>query len=219
MEDSELAFVNIIKDYPAIISKSQTPAARKEKADCLKEVQHRYMVHFGKEITDVQIMKKVHNMKSRIKAKTDVNKTGNIKISLKNWEQIFLKFLNGDDCNPTIHRVPGACAVGGGSTSIIPSPSNSEVADTDCMYEQESILQLPLILPADHMDLVGPEVVVPSQSPASGHESVLKRRRLSMETDETRNLSTPELQRLVLLYQLDILKRKRQKLMREEDKQ
>ncbi|XP_049945770.1 uncharacterized protein LOC126427919 isoform X1 [Schistocerca serialis cubense] len=219
MEDSELAFLNIIKDYAAIISKSQTLAARREKADCIKEIQHRYMVNFGKEITDGQIMKKLHNMKSRIKAKTDVNKMGNIKISLKTWEQIFLKFLDGDDCNPTIHRVPGACAVGGGSTSVITSPRNSEVADTDCMYEQESILQLPLTVPDEHMDLVGPEVVIPSQSPASGHESVHKRRRLCMETDETRNLPTPELQRLMLLYQLDILKRNQQKLMRKEDKQ
>ncbi|XP_049795167.1 uncharacterized protein LOC126210082 [Schistocerca nitens] len=163
MKDSELAFVNIIKDYPAIISKSQTLAARREKVDCIKEIQHRYMVSFGKEITDGQIMKKLHNMKSRINAKTDVNKTGNIKISLKNWEQTFLKFLDGDDCNPTIHRVPGACAVGGGSTSVITSPPNSGVADTDCtLYEQESILQLPLIVAADHMDLVGPEVVIPS---------------------------------------------------------
>ncbi|XP_049945771.1 uncharacterized protein LOC126427919 isoform X2 [Schistocerca serialis cubense] len=178
MEDSELAFLNIIKDYAAIISKSQTLAARREKADCIKEIQHRYMVNFGKEITDGQIMKKLHNMKSRIKAKTDVNKMGNIKISLKTWEQIFLKFLDGDDCNPTIHRVPD-----------------------------------------EHMDLVGPEVVIPSQSPASGHESVHKRRRLCMETDETRNLPTPELQRLMLLYQLDILKRNQQKLMRKEDKQ
>jgi hypothetical protein len=35
---SELAFVKIVKGFPAVFSKSQTPEARKEKAESLKEI-------------------------------------------------------------------------------------------------------------------------------------------------------------------------------------
>ncbi|XP_047000169.1 uncharacterized protein LOC124616002 [Schistocerca americana] len=147
-------------------------------------------------------------MKSLIKSKTDVNKTGNIKIYLKNF------------CNPTIHRTPGACA--GFTSVIIPfSGSSSEVIDTDyTFFEPQSVLQQLQIVAAGDTDLLGPKVNKPAQSPVLGGESVLKQWRLSIETDEIMNLSSSELQRLVLSYQLDIMKRKQQKLMcQEQDKQ
>jgi hypothetical protein len=49
---SELAFVKIVKDFPAMFSKSQTPEAKKEKAESIKEIKQWYVKNFGKEITD-----------------------------------------------------------------------------------------------------------------------------------------------------------------------
>jgi hypothetical protein len=55
---SELAFVKIVKDFPAVFSKSQTPEARKEKVESLKEIKQRYVKNFGKDITERQVLKK-----------------------------------------------------------------------------------------------------------------------------------------------------------------
>jgi hypothetical protein len=52
---SELAFVKIVKDFPAVFSKSQTPEARKGKSDSLKKIKQRYVKYFGKDITETQV--------------------------------------------------------------------------------------------------------------------------------------------------------------------
>jgi hypothetical protein len=46
------AFVKIVKDFPAVFSKSQTPEARKEKAENLNC--ERYVKNFGKVITETK---------------------------------------------------------------------------------------------------------------------------------------------------------------------
>jgi hypothetical protein len=55
---SEIAFVKILKDFPAVFSKLQTPEARKEKAESLKEIKQRYVKNFRKDITETQVLKK-----------------------------------------------------------------------------------------------------------------------------------------------------------------
>jgi hypothetical protein len=55
---SELAFVKIVKGFPAVFSKSQTPEARKEKAESLKEIKQRYVKNFGKDNTETQALTK-----------------------------------------------------------------------------------------------------------------------------------------------------------------
>jgi hypothetical protein len=55
---SELAFVQIVKGFPAVFSKLQTPEARKEKAESLKEIKQRYVKHLWKDVTETQVLKK-----------------------------------------------------------------------------------------------------------------------------------------------------------------
>jgi hypothetical protein len=55
---SEPAFVNIVKVLPAAFSKSQTPEARKENAESLKEIKQRYVKNFGKDIRKTQVLEK-----------------------------------------------------------------------------------------------------------------------------------------------------------------
>jgi hypothetical protein len=52
---SELAFVKIVKDFPAVFSKLQTPEARKVKAESLKEIKQWYVKNFGKDITETKV--------------------------------------------------------------------------------------------------------------------------------------------------------------------
>ncbi|CAH1968387.1 unnamed protein product [Acanthoscelides obtectus] len=54
--------------------------------------------------------KKINNMKSRLKKKTDINRTGN-KIVLQDWEKILLEIMEGNT-NSVLAKVPRALSVG-----------------------------------------------------------------------------------------------------------
>ena len=47
-------------------------------------------------------------MKTELKKKSDMNRTGNKKNVLKSWEETLLKLINGtNEKNPTVYRIPG----------------------------------------------------------------------------------------------------------------
>lgn len=50
--------------------------------------------------------KKLNNFKSDVKNKTDLNKTGNKPIKLKEWEVMFQELMSADE-NPSICCIPG----------------------------------------------------------------------------------------------------------------
>ena len=50
--------------------------------------------------------KKLANMKSRLKKKTDLRMTGNKSIKLNNWEQKLFSLMDGDT-NPAVKRIEG----------------------------------------------------------------------------------------------------------------
>ncbi|XP_049963318.1 uncharacterized protein LOC126484027 [Schistocerca serialis cubense] len=102
---------------------------------------------------------------------------------------MFLKFLDGDDCNTMIHRIPGASAVGVYSSASTSSPeASSEFLDSNCTSsELQEILQQTQMLMDDTA-----EITLASYSPVLVPQSALKQQRLSMETYETMNLSNAE---------------------------
>nr|CAH7753882.1 unnamed protein product [Callosobruchus chinensis] len=57
-------------------------------------------------MTEAQIMKKVNNMKTRLKKKIDLEKTGNVPIILSEWQKLLNEILEGDS-NPSIKRSDG----------------------------------------------------------------------------------------------------------------
>ena len=62
-------------------------------------------VNTGRKYDAKQVMKRIANMKSRVKGKTDRNRTGNEKIKLFSWEAHFLKLLDAKE-NPVFNTVP-----------------------------------------------------------------------------------------------------------------
>ena len=103
--ESQFTFVKLLEQYPALLNKSQTPEMRKEKSKALKEIAARSQKR-GVLVTETQITKKIFNMKSRLKAKTDLQRTGNKKIKLKNWEKLLLQLMNGNS-NPSVNKLQG----------------------------------------------------------------------------------------------------------------
>ncbi|XP_063907296.1 uncharacterized protein LOC135140975 [Zophobas morio] len=109
--NSQLFIVREIEKRPELLSKSQLPNEKAKKEKSLLEVVELYEVHLGLRISQQQLKKKINNMKSRLKKKTDKQKTGNKRITLHEWEKILYKILEGDD-NPTINKIPEPAVAG-----------------------------------------------------------------------------------------------------------
>jgi hypothetical protein len=104
---NELKFIaDQICAHPSILAKSQVPSMKRKKDLAISQVVEKYKGVFGKEIDAKTLLKKVNNMKTRLKKKTDLNKTGNKKIKLVAWEEKLLAAMQGDS-NPIICRIKG----------------------------------------------------------------------------------------------------------------
>lgn len=104
---TEMMFIaERVETYPEILEKSQVPAMKKKKSAALTAIVKEYVTLFGKELDIKAFMKKVNNMKTRLKNKTDKNKTGNKPIRLLSWEKVMLKAMDAD-VNPVLSRIPG----------------------------------------------------------------------------------------------------------------
>ncbi|XP_030755829.1 uncharacterized protein LOC115882126 [Sitophilus oryzae] len=136
----------------------------------------------GKMISVKQLSKKINNMKTKIKQKLDLSKTGNKPIKLKSWEQAFWKLMDGDR-KPTLRKIPSAVQVG-----VMPPIETAVPVD---IWSESSVL-----------------VPKPVKSMVS---KKIKKHHLP-ETTETQNLLMAELQRLVLLEQLEVLRLKKKKI-------
>lgn len=88
-----------------LLQKSQTPLMKVKKCDAVKKLAEELLIRYGIEYTEKQIIKKVHNLKNRVKAKTDLKQTGNKKINLGIAERKFFELMGGME-NPTITERP-----------------------------------------------------------------------------------------------------------------
>ncbi|KAJ4430599.1 hypothetical protein ANN_19187, partial [Periplaneta americana] len=104
-EDLSL-FMDIIKTFPVIFNKSMLPESRQKKSAALANIREKYEKGFGVPITEAQLIKKVSNMKTRLKKKTDLKKTGNKTIKLNDWERKLYELMEGE-MNPVINRAEG----------------------------------------------------------------------------------------------------------------
>lgn len=98
----DFGFITIVEKYgQALLMKSQTPAMRTKKTIALTEVSQQMALQFGLPMTEAQVKKKLNNMKTRAKSKSDAKKTGNKPIHLSNSEKKLLDLLHAED-NPSI---------------------------------------------------------------------------------------------------------------------
>lgn len=109
--NNELLFLaNQLCTYPEVLEKSQIPKMKKAKDEAITKIVEKYKSTFGKEVEARLIMKKLNNMKTRLKKKTDVSETGNKKVVLLDWEKKLLAAMKGES-NPTITKIPGELLV------------------------------------------------------------------------------------------------------------
>ncbi|XP_062553042.1 uncharacterized protein LOC134218164 [Armigeres subalbatus] len=135
---SDFRFATALRRFGSVlIQKSQTPQMKKLKAGAIKEMAMHFLLETGVELTEKQIMKKVNNMKSRIKSKTDKKATGNRQICLNSGEKIFYDLLGAEE-NPAVSKVNYGVSVGS-SAIALKRQSIGIISDDD-----EDILQSPV---------------------------------------------------------------------------
>lgn len=184
-------FVDLISKYKVVLNKSQVPKIKAEKEKAVAEMVKEYGKLFGKEISIKQLQKKIHNMKREVKKKIDKNVTGNKKIVLKDWEKTLISLLEVDK-NPVFQKVPGAMSVGQGrAETSVCSTSSTSISADPPCTEERKCNKRPKV----HLQL--------------------------FESEETKNLGNTELQRLVLLEQLQLIRmqKEKEKLILEKLKQ
>ena len=182
-------------------------------------------------------MKKLNNMKNEVKVKSDVSKTGNKPIKLKEWEKLLLDMmqtqnssvisgLKGNkntilhfyiacpfvclnvlkinlivDLKDVILIISGAVSVGvrRAPTADLPAPSTPSTSKIK-----------PLQMSQPQGRRTWTESNTSEEIPA---RPVKKRKATTLpETEETEGLSTAELQRLVLLEQLKLIRMQQQEI-------
>ncbi|CAH1108712.1 unnamed protein product [Psylliodes chrysocephalus] len=114
-------------------------------------------------------------MKSRVKKKTDINRTGNKKIFLQAWENVILALMDGDS-NPVINRIEGATSVG-----VLPN-------DADVSKRKEIDVDVAVAGYSQEVQFDVPKKI------KIFHKSETLNALSNYETDLTRKLSTQQLQ-------------------------
>jgi hypothetical protein len=183
-------FVKLLSENEVVFEKSRVPKVVQQKKEAWETITEEYSKHTGKQWTAAQLNKLLTNMKSQIKKKGDMKETGNKPIKMKEWEKDLLLLLSQED-NPVFKKVPGALSVGG-----IKTDRNRE---KDFEGMEEGI--------EDNRSL-SPTVAAPSTSSKASTDKYIRpatKKVAKLETDETKDLSLSQLQRVVLLKQLQLL--------------
>ena len=104
--NATLTFVTKLKNFPILLEKSQVPAVIIQKKAAALKLINDLELDGGKRLNENQLFKKINNMKTSIKKKTDEKATGNKKIILSAWEKLFFEMLQ-PQTNPVFSKVPG----------------------------------------------------------------------------------------------------------------
>jgi hypothetical protein len=106
VDDGQTNFVRILKKYPDLLCKSQIPSKLVSKKKAATQMVKELEMTLGVKTDESKLTKKINNMKMAVKKKTDLNATGNKKIVLAAWENLFLDLIRSET-NPVFAKVPG----------------------------------------------------------------------------------------------------------------
>jgi hypothetical protein len=221
-DSTHLKLVNILKEHLILFNKSQVPKIKIGKERALKEVHKDYMLQTGLDISEKQVKKKIQNMKNELKKKVDKKATGNKKIHLKDWEKLLLDLLDRER-NPVFEKIPGK------TIFLINKQINKKnrfLFSYQELYKSNVFSKKKLFDTGKNIFLgaltAGIELATssalevpqrtPYQDPPPLPKTPTAPKKIKFnETKETATLSNVELQRLVLLEQLELIRLQKQK--------
>ncbi|CAH1131942.1 unnamed protein product [Ceutorhynchus assimilis] len=94
---ANLKLTEILEKYHIIFKKSQVPKIKEKKKKHTKKFIKKYIVQIVKNISEQQLKRKIQNMKTEVKKKTDISATGNKNIILNLWERQLLTLVEGKE--------------------------------------------------------------------------------------------------------------------------
>lgn len=92
IKNRQLSFVKLLKSFPQLLDKSHLPQAISAKNSAMDQFITEWAGISGESWSRAALMKKIGNMKTRVKAKADACQAGNEEIVLLNWEKQLLAF-------------------------------------------------------------------------------------------------------------------------------
>lgn len=173
---SRMIFVKLLKSYAVVLERSQTPHMNAKKNQAWDALKEEYEKQTGTIMPKDKLKKLLSNMKTDLRNKVDKNKTGNKKIKLQDWEKQFSNLLHEKE-TPIMTQIPGGVRIG------ITGDVDRQLTDS------------------------GQQNAVTSVQPLSSGSVSTKRLNPiadKYETQESRKLSTSELQRIVLIKNLEL---------------
>jgi hypothetical protein len=129
----KVVFAQTLSKFPILFEKSQTPQSKRKKDQALNDFSNLYGSQTGNVLNKSKIMKRIANVKHRTKEKIDINKTGNKKIKLTQYENIISELLRKDE-NPTICQLNGAMEVGTASIKFPCKPIKDKKVESKVIF-------------------------------------------------------------------------------------
>jgi hypothetical protein len=99
-------FMDILCQNPVLLEKSQVPSVKEKKTVAFGLLQDELYRHTGKRPEFKALAKKIANMKTYLRKKTDVNRTGNRSIKLTKNEERLAQLLEIER-NPVFKKIEG----------------------------------------------------------------------------------------------------------------
>lgn len=169
-------FVRLLSENPVVVEKSKTPSAVAAKKTAWDSITKEYFRATGKKTTPKSLAKMLNNMKTKIKIKTDKKATGNQNVILKDWEKDFLNILSQKE-SPIFQKIPRYTSVGLTTERHLNKNNNIDIVHQVTSQN----IATPILNEGDNIVML-------------------------YETDETKDLTIPQLQRVVLLQQMELQK-------------
>lgn len=201
-DSKRASFVSALKENTIVLNRSISSSMIAAKDKAWNSIKGKYELSIGEAVTVEQLKRILNNLKTEIKKKIDKNSTGNKRVTLSEWEKDFVNILDKFE-SPNFKQVPGALRVGNGSLNKMIEASNPTTSRTLTSTESNESLK------------VNPNSSFTFTKTNDDNEKIIKKRKLrAYETQESIPLSTNELQRLVLIEQLDLIRmqKKREEL-------
>ncbi|KAK9890909.1 hypothetical protein WA026_012251 [Henosepilachna vigintioctopunctata] len=163
------------------------PAVMNAKKEAWEILGSDYCGTLGKQVTVGQLIKALNNVKSTVKV------TGNRKIKLQPWEKSFLELIEDD--NPVFHKIPGNISVGTSAGLPVQQPTSDDIQESLPNRETEG-------KPNENEEPKSQETKKPmnTKSDADHHKNKIRKSEQIVANhgaDETKDLYTPQLQRIV----------------------
>jgi hypothetical protein len=94
--ENQLQFVRCVLPHKILLNRTNTPSVNSRKRRAISAVKLKLSKEFGVWMTESQVMKKINNMKAKIRKKIEEEK----EVIFNGWEKEFYDYMTGENPSP-----------------------------------------------------------------------------------------------------------------------